>query len=411
MVKRLFDWRIYWAVATFVAAMIAFESGVTTLQRVGGEDVGLLGHAYYSITLFFAAGTELGMPTGGPDWARGLLWVVYFMAPGLLISAIIEAVFGVLRPNRWRLRTIRDHTVVIGTDHLARAAMEALEGRALEGPVVSVVPPGEGDRPAPGPEEMEVISVEEEFLDDQLPERLRLERARRVLILTGNDCANLEVAARIGEHTGNGAPSVITHVSELGMLRELKRSRLLGSAQIFNGHRLAARQLVRTKLRYHFELTGREDQVVVAGFGRFGQTVLEQLQERTSAMITNVVVVDREASSRAVLFEEQVGFEQGFGCTEIDGDLADPRTWRAIEEAIDPDAAPPVFVLGTPDEDLNLRAAMLQWKRHPEALFVVRSYYHPALARRMEERGDFEIHNVADLLVVGIDKLIEDSDA
>lgn len=407
MVKRLFDWRLIWAAGTFLLAMVAFECGVVTAERMDADTAGFLTHAYWSITLFFAGGTEIGVPVGEPAWGRYLLWFTYFAAPALLISAIIEAVFGALEPNRWRLRAVRGHTVVVGTGHLARATMQSLADDAHGGPVVSVIPAGTPESAAPSVEGVDPIVVDEELLDERLPERLHLGRAERALLLTQDDCANLEMAARICERYGDDAPAVVSHVSELGMLRELHRSGLLDPVRVFNGHRLAARQLVETKLRGHFQETGRQDQAVLVGFGRFGQTVLEQLQQRAGAMIRNVVVVDRHAEAQAVLFDEQVGFAESYEWTAIDGDLDDPRTWRAIDDAVDPSAAPPVFVLGTPDEDLNLRAAMLQWERHPESLFVVRSYYHPSLARRMEERGDFEIHNVADLLVAGFHELIE----
>lgn len=407
MVKRLLNWRIIWAAVVFGLAMVAFESGTTTAYRVDLEPVGPLVHAYWTLSLFFVAGGEIGMPTGGPVWARAILWFVYFAAPALLISAVIEAVFGAIDPDRWRLRSVSGHTIVAGTGHLPQTAVEVLSARRLDGPIVSVVPPGTTNRPETEADDTDVIVVEDDLLDDDLLDRLRVDRAERVLLLAPHDCANLEVASRIGEQTGEAGPAVIAHVSELGMLRELNRSELLGSVRPFNGHRLAARQLVEQKLRGHFEETGRDDQVVLAGFGKFGQTVLEQLQQRAGSLIRSVVLVDRNVEARSALFDDQVGFDESYDRVEVDGDLEDPRTWEAIDEALEPEAASPVFVLGTPDEDLNLRTAMLQWAHHPEALFVVRSYYHPSLARRMERRGDFEIHNVADLLRSGLDELVE----
>ena len=65
VVKRLLDWRIIWAALVFGLAMVAFESGTTTAFRVDAEPVGLLVHAYWTLSLFFVAGGELGMPTGG----------------------------------------------------------------------------------------------------------------------------------------------------------------------------------------------------------------------------------------------------------------------------------------------------------------------------------------------------------
>lgn len=75
MIERLYDWRVGWALLVVVLALTGFLSGVETTQRTGMESVGLFGYLYYTLTLFLVAGTELGLPTGGPVWGRGCLWV------------------------------------------------------------------------------------------------------------------------------------------------------------------------------------------------------------------------------------------------------------------------------------------------------------------------------------------------
>ncbi len=407
MWKRLFNWRILWAATVFVLGMVAFESGATTAHRTDAEPVGWVVHAYWTLSLFFVGGAEIGVPISGATWARLTLWFVYFAAPALLISAVIEAVFGAIDPNRWRLRSVSHHTIVAGTGHLPQAAIDVVASHDLDGPIVSIVPTDADHRPGDEHEALDLITIEADLLDESLLDRLRLDRAECVLLLTPHDCANLEVASRIGTRIDETGPAVFTHVSALDMLRELKRSELLDPVIPFNEHRLAARKLVDTKLRDRFGRTGRQDQVVLAGFGKFGQTVLEQLQQRTSSMIRHVVAVDRNVEAKSALFEDQVGFDDTYAYTEIDGELEDPRTWQTIGDSLEPEAAPPVFMLGTSNEDLNLRMAMLQWPHHVESLFVVRSYYHPSLARRMEKQRDFEIHNVADLLRNGLAELIE----
>jgi hypothetical protein len=406
MTEKLYDWRVAWAGLVVVLAMVGFTSGVETTQRTGMEGVGVFGHLYYTLTLFLVAGTELGLPTGGPVWGRGCLWVAYFGAPALTVSALVEALVGILNPRGWRLQGLEDHAIVVGAGHLARSALTCLERRDFGGRV-AVVTPSFADQPIDTEAfDLPTVGLETNILEAGAFDRLHVGHAESVMLMTSRDCANLEVASRIEESTPAEGPGVMARVSEIDMLRELQRSEMLGRVRLFNGHRLAARQLVEQKLLTHFRETGAEDQVAMVGFDKFGQTVLEQLQRRAGDMIRRVVLADRDVDGQAALFDDQVGFASNYERIDVDGDPADPRTWRAIDEHLAGDGAAPVFVLGTPDEDLNLRRAMLQWRRHGESLFVVRSYYHPSLAGRMERRGDFEIHNVGELLLDGLGELM-----
>jgi Trk K+ transport system NAD-binding subunit len=402
--EKFINWRTVWAAVAFGLAMAAFVGGVTLSEQPLLD--GVLAYAYYSLSLFVLGGVDLGVPTGGPDWARVLMWVAYFAAPVLTVSAVVEGLYRTLTPQRWQLRNISGHTIIVGTDHLARGCLQRLAQRHVAGEVVLVHPPQSKEASERLANKFGAIVVQDRILGEGMLERLHADRAQRIMLLTEHDCTNLEVASRVLEMGAAQSPQIVVHLSDLGMLRRLKHSGLLDDVGLFNGHELAARRLVETRLLAHFETTGPQDQVVLAGFGTFGQTVLDQLQQQTAELISRVVLVDRNVSSQAALFDEQVGFSDSFERTEISGDMIDPHTWRSTLAALEESDARPVFIFGTGDEHLNLRSAMMLAESLPDAMLVVRSYYHPALARRMESRRDFVIHNVADLLQSAIEEMV-----
>jgi hypothetical protein len=111
-------WRWPLAFALFVAGLVGLMSGVSVTERPEVVDAGVLTKAYYSLGLFVVGGLDLGTPTGGPWLGRMLLWLAYFGAPILTASAVIEAVVRVMTPQRWHLRRMKDHVVIVGTGDL-----------------------------------------------------------------------------------------------------------------------------------------------------------------------------------------------------------------------------------------------------------------------------------------------------
>ncbi len=143
---------------------------------------------------------------------------------------------------------------------------------------------------------------------------------------------------------------------------------------------------------------------VLAGFGRFGQTILETLQNEAVGDLQTVVIVDLQADKKARLFDEQVGFKAGFARKVISGDVADPATWDLVRmafefDAPEGDAPPPFYVLACSDDELNLSSAV--WLRRRDdnhARIVVRCFRASLFARTLAEETGFEVFGIASLL-------------
>jgi Trk K+ transport system NAD-binding subunit len=366
-------WRALAFAAVTVAGVVALSLGVEVSERdLSGE--GLAGRIYYVLGLFVLGGLDLGTPVGGPPVGRALLWIAYFGGPLITASALIEAALRLVDPLGLRMKALDDHVVLGGAGRLTMVYMQRLRERDPKRTVVVV----ERDANHPSIPELrdsyQATIIVGDITHDEVLAGLRLRRAHRVLLLTGDDFANLDAAAKVLERAPDLAGKLVVHVSRLGFLRETAGSRVARDAEIFNGHEFAATKLVEKHLLGRFKDTPESDLVVLIGFGRFGQTVLRQLQEQALGSFDEVVIVDDRASRMARIFAEYPGFDDRYAHTVLDGDILDPEVWAAISDRIDASGSAPVVVVGSGNDGTNVQAALMARRRYPEAYVILRSF-------------------------------------
>jgi len=359
--------------AVFLAGFAGLASGVEVSERDLSE-VNLWAKAYYALGLFVVGGLDLGTPHGGPMIGRALVWLAYFSAPLITASALIETALRILDPLALRARRLDGHVIVGGGGRLARLYIRRL--RELDPKVAIVVVERDANkaRLAELQEIHKALVIIGDVTSDETLEAIGVARARRVMLLTGDDFANLDAAARIASKAPELRGRVVAHVSDLGFMRAVSRREHAGSFQTFNSLEYAARDLVRQRLLARFEATVQIDVVILAGFGRFGQTVLDQLQIHADGHFGKVVLVDIEARLNAQTFAENPGFEDGHELRVIEGHLRHPEVWQQVDEVVSADDGPPVIVVGTGDDGLNLQVALDLIRRYPEAHVTVRSF-------------------------------------
>jgi hypothetical protein len=111
-------WRSLVAVVLFFCAFSGLSLGVSLSERVDVVNAGIFTKAYYSVGLFVMGGLDIGMPIGGPDYARVLMWIAYIGSPFIAASALLEALFHAFAPKHWQLRRIKNHIIIVGTTDL-----------------------------------------------------------------------------------------------------------------------------------------------------------------------------------------------------------------------------------------------------------------------------------------------------
>lgn len=377
-------------------ALTAFSLGVETTER-DLEDAGLLVRLYYSAGLFVLGGLDLGTPTGGSVFGRDLMWFAYFSAPLVTTGVVAEGLLRAIRPQWMQLRGLHDHVVLVG---LGSLGMLYLEGLRRSDPNRQVLVVDRDRSRANVKEAIDRHGVR--FVQGDITHRvtrdvLRLDRAAGVVVMTKDDLLNLEAAWDI--HDDQPDTLVVVHVADIAMRRRLSAmvDHRESGVRAFNSHRIAAGRLWRGWLEERFASTTQRDAVVLCGFGRFGQTILEYLSETAAGDLARVVVVDRKAPELLRSFEEQVPHGD-LECVAVQGDLDDPATWDKVSAALGAAPAPPTYVLGVDDDRTNMRAAVRLRERVPDAAVVVRCWHQSRFADELASEYGFTVLALEQLL-------------
>jgi voltage-gated potassium channel Kch len=398
---RLGPRAIYWRGAllagVFIIGFVGFASGVSVTER-DLDAVNLWAKAYYVLGLFVIGGLDLGTPVGGPAWGRALVWAAYFLAPLITASALIETALRILNPLALRVRRLSGHVIVGGAGRLARLYVKRL--RELDPEVTIVVVERDPNKAGIGELEgvYKTLVIIGDITSDGVFESVGVARARRVMLLTGDDFANLDAAARIVGKAPQLRGRVVAHVSDLGFMRAVPCSTVGGSYETFNSLEYAAVDLVRERLLVHFEDTVHTDLVILAGFGRFGQTVLDQLQTHANEHFGKIVLIDTDARLNARAFAESPGFREEHEVQVIEGHLRHLEVWQQVDAIACAEVGPPTIVVGTGDDGLNLQVALDVIRRYPGAHVTVRSFGESPFAAEVAAQTGVSPFQLAELI-------------
>ena len=409
-------WRLALAVLVTLLAILSFRMGVEVSDRPGIPQAGLAAQLYYAIGLFVLGGLDLGVPVSGPLVGRDLLWTAYFAAPLLTAGALIEGLLRLWNPRWWQLKGLRDHVVIVGMGEVGRLYLEAIRRVDPHRKVLVVDVLSNHVNVIGAVVRHGALFISGDIRNETTREPLRLHRARGVVLVTGSDLINLEAATDILARYPNLSDRIVAHVADGALERSVVASERgtgsgLSGRKLFNAHRIAADELVHRRLVPQFDQTRLADVVVLAGFGRFGQTILELLAEEAPDEFSSVLILDRVAELRRRQFEEHTRLGPHHRLLTLERDLHDPGTWAEVEdvlaelgasaptaEGIDPEGRSAIFVLGTDDDPLNLRSAMTLRRRNPVAHIVVRCFHDSSLTDHLAEEGRFDVFGVSALV-------------
>lgn len=388
----------------FLLVVGAFLSGVVTtgIDHPAGRSV--LAWIYYAAGLFVFGGLDLGAPVGGAALGRAALWLAYFLAPAITTTAVVEAVVRLIRPARPGVESVSGHVILVGAGPVGLAYLKAIRAIDREGPVLLV---GQLEGTGVAAEAERLGGVHLLPADPGRPatlDLLGLDRADRMVVVTAEDLTNLEVAWAVRER----APElpIAVHVADLTLLRPVNRlvREQAGEAEggagpplVFNTHRIGALHLYERFLHPHFENTAYRDVVVLGGFGRFSQTILELLRVTAADEIERVVIVDQQASRKVRQFTADVRLG-ALSFATVDGDLEDPGTWARVEEELTELEATPIYLLSSSAEVVNFRAAMLLRARSSEPRVFARCFHRGRFAESLARQRDFELLAFEDVL-------------
>lgn len=394
-------WRWPMALGLFLCAMIGLSSGVSLTERPDVVNASTLVRAYYSLGLFVVGGLDIGLPNGGPLAGRVLLWIAYFGSPLLAASAVLEALLIVISRERWQLSRIRNHIVVVGSGELTTSYLRVLRQHSPNIPVVVVDLTIDKVREQELAETFNVTVIIGDVTHEFMLQKLRLHRAHRVMLLGNDDFVAFEAASKILRLYPRLESKIVLHGGSLRFLRAMQETEIAQKVIQFNSYNLAAKGLVKSTLISHFEKTPNQDTVLIAGFGLFGQTILEELQKNAGSQIDLVAIIDNEAYRRMQIVDEQQKAKTFYDRLVYQGDISHPEVWRKLTDDIDLSRGEPVVIMGSGDPANNLRTALWIKQKYSNALIFVRTNDISEFAQAVgEEHG---VH------CISITQLVEDN--
>jgi Trk K+ transport system NAD-binding subunit len=151
-----------------------------------------------------------------------------------------------------------------------------------------------------------------------------------------------------------------------------------------------------------FNATEYRDTVVLAGFGGFGQSILEQLERHASGAFSRVAIIDSDAQQQALIADELVVTERKYSRNIYDGDIDDPEVWQRLFNDVVSGNEEPVFVITTGDDQSNLRCAIWLRKQFPKALIIARTLAPSYFAKGVCEEHNVVSVNTAELVQVSV---------
>ena len=376
------------ALAVMGAALLGFSLGVSLTERPEVVNASFLTKVYYSLGLFVVGGLDIGTPTGGPLIGRILLWSAYFGAPILTASAVIDTLARVLSPGHWQLRRISNHIVLMGGGGMTDSYLRVLRKHFPRKRVVVVQERIEFVRRQELEQTYDVAIVIGDLTHDFMFKALRLAHASKVVLMGERDFHAYEAASKILAQFPHLANNIVLRCHNLRFMRTMNETDLARRLVVFNAYHLAAEGLVRERLITHFRKTKAPDAVVIAGFGRFGQSVLEELQSHAQDLLSVVALIDQDAHRRVQVAEEQQKIGGTYRKEILQGEISHPELWWRLGDVVDLNSAQPTVIFGTGDIEENLRAAIWLKQRHPNALVFARTDDASSLALEIgAERG------------------------
>jgi Trk K+ transport system NAD-binding subunit len=393
-----FPWLSAGALFFFFSALIGFESGVMVTERPDLATAGLLTKAYYSLSLFVIGGVDLGTPVGGPSWGRFLVWISYFGAPILAAWGLIGTLVRALAPQSWQLKRLKNHIVVVGDGELATSYLRVLRERNPK--ITIVIISGSSDQLLRDEfkQNFGAIVVSGDITHDFFLCQLKVACAKKILLLDDNSLRSYEAASVLINLIPDIADRVVIHCASLRFMRSMEKSRVANNCETFNTYHLAAAGLVRSHMLHHFRETRSKDVVIMAGFGRFGQTILEELQRCAAEELDTVLIIDQDAHRRVLVADEQIQFSGSYRREQFQGDISNPEVWERIRNTVDIKGDNTVFVMGTGHEELNLRTALWLRRQYPGAMVISRSSKESLFAAEVGEEHDIINISIAELL-------------
>lgn len=364
-------WRTFLVFAIFAGGIIGLSNGVVLSD--GGDLSSITAILFCVFCQFLLAGSEFGIPVSGPQWALSLMWFVYFAAPLSTVILGAERLVQIIEKENWKVSSFKNHYVIFGYDAISASYLRRLRSKDHKSRIILVDDRLEPPQKRDLANRFSLIAIDGTASLQTLSEDLRLQFAKKVCIFQDADFDAFDSATLILQKWPELEGKIIVQSGDLRFVRSLKNSDLSRRCVLFNSYNLAASVLVSSALITHFKESPETDLVVIAGYGRFGQSMLALLHEKASSSVRQVVIIDQDAETQVSIAKEEEQSIEDFVVTVITGDVTHPTVWSEVAVQANLSLGSPTIVLATGNAKANLNTAITLKNRYPNASLFTRT--------------------------------------
>lgn len=364
-------WRTFLVFAIFAGGIIGLSNGVVLSD--GGDLSSITAILFCVFCQFLLAGSEFGIPVSGPQWALSLMWFVYFAAPLSTVILGAERLVQIIEKENWKVSSFKNHYVIFGYDAISASYLRRLRSKDQKSRIILVDDRLEPPQKRDLVNRFSLIAIDGTASLQTLSENLRLQFAKKVCIFQDADFDAFDSATLILQKWPELEGKIIVQSGDLRFVRSLKNSDLSRRCVLFNSYNLAASVLVSSALIAHFKESPETDLVVIAGYGRFGQSMLALLHEKASSSVRQVVIIDQDAETQVSIAKEEEQSIEDFVVTVITGDVTHPTVWSEVAVQANLSLGSPTIVLATGNAKANLNTAITLKNRYPNASLFTRT--------------------------------------
>ena len=307
-------YRLLPSLLVFILTLLAFNNGVYLEDKPNICTDPLFVQIYYTIGLFLLAGIDFGMPMGGSDFYRILLYISYFLAPLITVLAVIEAVLKTIGTDYLK-RPYKNHVVIIGANKVAIKLIHSMQenpsmfskrysqiiadGGTFEDYKKLIIVEKDPNnihleyfRELSNQRKVEIIIGD--INNSSVFNTLNIGQAQNCILTTNDDILNLDMALKLINDYGIKERIIAQLESEdlIYFVQSIQQEDKDLNFRVFSADIKLANCFFFRYIQTFLFL----ENLVIFGFGSFGQHILELIS--TNISFKNLIIIDPDAEQK-----------------------------------------------------------------------------------------------------------------
>ncbi|GEM_PF-2965057 len=405
------SWKGYWKLTAGIVVIVTAWIGFQHITVVGLGDkhqLNSIESLYQAISLFFLYPRVV--PDKGTDRWITVMWLLYFLAPALTTTVILDLLSKLktaLRNPERAVKLMKNHTIVCGLGKHGRLILKCIIEANPYSDVVIV------DRDLSLPQFFELVPgaaipvIHGNISDPETLRRAGVERARKLLALSGGDVVNINTCLSALQLSKIPCFQAVALVSDVALSAAISKLSRQEGVVTLNPYEIAASNLVSQLNLEEGRASELGSNLIVGGFGRFGQMFVKAvLENHKGTSAAHIRVIDRIATRKVEHFKHTYHFENNY-ILPIDGEVEDLRLLQLAcqDSTSESPGAEPTIILCI-DDDTTILNTALMIKEHwgIKATVITRLFEPPPKFQQLASGAHIRVFVLSELIAKELPK-------